>query len=139
MANKVVQSDNAVVDYTTIQSLITAVNDLVTEVNTISSKNQGSVTVQNPDGTTTLTKKGTQAVDSGHVSIPATGKTVKVTFGKTFSSRPDVTATVMFSKAPIYAYLAGSAALTTSGAEFSLSADPNGSAVLYWIAVGIEA
>ena len=139
MANKVVQSDNAVVDYTTIQSLITAVNDLVSEVKTLSDKSQGTTTKQNTDGTTTVVKSGLQSIDSGHVSIPSKGKTVKVTFNKTFASKPDVTATVMFSGKAITPYLAGSTALTKSNATFSLSEDPSGSAVLYWIAVGTEA
>lgn len=143
MTNVVVQSDNAVVDYTTIQSLIDAVNNLAVEVNQLKVDNQAITTKVNADGTVTQQTTGKQITDSGNTPVPKSGKTVDVKFNKTFSSKPDVTAIVQYSGKAIVAYIKDPADLTLSGVKFSLSEDPGGSkggtARVFWIAVGKSA
>jgi hypothetical protein len=143
MTNVVVQSDNAVVDYTTIQSLIDAVNSLSAEVDQLKVDNQAITTKVNADGTTSQVASGKQIIDSGNVPIPTSGKTVTVKFNKTFSAKPDVTAIVMFASKAIVPFIASSADLTLSSVTFSLSEDPGGAkggtSRIYWIAVGKSA
>jgi hypothetical protein len=128
---KIIQSDNAVVDYTTIQSLIDTVNNLSDVVDKL---NISSKTV---DATG---KVVTQIVDSGFQVLNVNSSNVTIKFKKTFTAKPVVTATLMGGPKAMSVHIQSFADLTSSSVTFSFSepapGETGGSAYIHWIAVG---
>jgi hypothetical protein len=124
---KVIQSDNAVVDYSTIQTLIDTVNNLSDAVDKINTASK----TKDATGKTV-----SQLVDSGNVQVASGSLDVKVTFNKTFIAKPDITATLMGGTKAMTVHIKNWAALTNTSATFTLSEAATSSTKLYWIAVG---
>ena len=134
MSNKVVQSDNAVIDYTTIQSLIDAVNNMQNDIDSIKLNQQQIIPTKTNDGTTGTVKSGIQQVDAGTIGLSSS--TVKITFNKIFSARPTLTCTVS-GAGDTYAYIPGSTSWSGNNTvTVKIHGTPAGGS-LHWIAVGI--
>lgn len=127
---KIVQSDNAVVDYTTIQTLIDTVNNLSDAIDGLKTASKT---------TDSTGKVVTQLVDSGSVQLDPNSSQITVKFKKTFTSKPDVTATLMGGPKAMAVHIRSYADLTASSVTFSFSEPAPGQTApgrIYWIAVG---
>jgi len=125
---KVIQSDNAVVDYTTIKALIETVNNLSDTVDKI---NLGSKTTDPATG-----KVVTQLVDASLQTFNAGVSQVDVYFKKKFTDKPNVVATLMGGSKATFAYIGTATDLTKSSVRFTLSQASTGSMTIFWVAVG---
>ena len=131
MANLIPQSDNAVIDYTTISAVINAVNTLAKQVDELTGISSSSKT------TTGATSINPKLLQSGHEKITSTdGSKITITFEKQYVTKPTVVGTVMYSGGtPLYCYMPKS--ISTSEVTFALNkAVPKGTAYIYWVAVG---
>jgi uncharacterized protein YlxW (UPF0749 family) len=139
LSNKIIQSDNAVIDYTTISALINTVNAQQSAIENLQAAvNHTQLTVDPNTGQTTAAS-GTRLIHAGHV--PITGTSVTVTFPSPFAKIPtSVVGTVLSTKGDAYAYVSKS--VTTTGAVFTIVAKtaPNSKTTgmyLYYVAIGI--
>ena len=133
MSNKIVQSDNAVIDYTTIQSLIDAVNQQQQDIDNLNAGRKEYLPTTGSDGTVSTLKSGVQQIESGYVQI--TGSSVVIKLLKTYTTRPNITFSTQ-GAGPVTAWIAGESAWQGfNQVTVSLSAKPTGGR-LYWIAVG---
>ena len=132
MSNKVVQSDNAVIDYTTIQSLIDAVNGMQNDVDNIKLNQQQIIPTKTGDGTTGSIKSGPQIIDSGTTIFYSSPVTIQL--NKAFNQRPNIALTVSGGKG--YAYIKnGNDWLTFNRVVVYVEGIPKGS--INWVAVGL--
>jgi hypothetical protein len=130
-SNKIIQSDNAVIDYTTISVLIDTVNKQQDQIDQLIA-NATNVIV-NPDGSTA---SGKQVIDSGHTLYA--GATTRVTFKKIFTSPPDVVAFCSSQDGVVRtAYLGKATVPTKTYVDVNVSpAPPSSKGYIWWIAVG---
>ena len=135
MSNKIVQSSNAVIDYTTIQSLIDAVNAQQQAIDNLSLSKQQYSTKVNSDGTVSVAKVGEQINDSGVVK--ATSLVTNITFNKAFTQRPNIAMTV--SGGSQYAFIANGNAWnsTNSSVNVTINSAPGSGTYIHWVAVGV--
>jgi len=140
VSNKIIQSDNAVIDYTTISALINTVNSQQSAIENLQATvNHTQLTVDPNTGVTSSTS-GTQLIQGNHVQILGTSVTVK--FPKAFATIPSsVVGTVLSAKGDqAYAYVSKS--VTQTEAVFTIVAKtaPNSKTTgmyLYWMAIGL--
>lgn len=119
--------DNAVVDYSTITALITTVNNLSDAVDSLNKKLKST----DPQGNVV-----SQIIDSNWVQLPKGATTISVTFGKTFTGKPNVVAIPMGGPKGMSVQIKDFASLTSSSVTLTTSVPADGSTRLYWIAVG---
>ena len=135
--NKIIQSDNAVIDYTTISALINTVNAHESTIQQLVAANTHSSTIVDTTTGNTITTTGQQIVQANHVSkiTPSQFKSVVVTFPQPFNNVTSVIGVVQSTKGNAYCYL--SKTLAKDSAQFTIVAGTGVTTCnLYWIAVG---
>jgi len=135
LSNKIIQSDNAVIDYTTISALINTVNQQQDQIESL----QKATTHTD---TTYDTVSGLPITTSGAISFQSGRKLIEnnhVTINYSFSKPPTVVGTVLSLSSKgnkAYAYI--DKMPTASEASFTIvSSSPSGTKgmYLYWVAV----
>lgn len=136
-SNRIIQSDNAVVDYTTITALINAVNDLQIQVDSINNATTHTSTTVNAAGQTVTSPTGQQIVRSGYEPFVANQSYVDITY-QGFAKAPNVVAMCSDTSGKARtAYLSKSAKPSATGARISISPVPTSTGgKVWWIAVG---
>ena len=124
---KIIQSDNAVVDYSTIKALIDTVNNLSDTVDKIDLRTKGV------DSTG---KSVTKIFDSGTAKVDSGTSTLTVKFNKTFTSKPVVTAMLVNATKTMTIRIENFAGLTPSSVKFALNEKATATTTVSWIAVG---
>ena len=135
--NKIIQSDNAVIDYTTISALINTVNAHESTIQQLVAANTHLSTVVDTTTGKTITTTGQQIVQGHHVSniTPSQFKSVVVTFPQPFNNVTSVIGVVQSTKGNAYCYL--SKTLAKDSAQFTIVAGTGVTTCnLYWIALG---
>jgi len=139
-SNKIIQSDNAVIDYTTISALINTVNAQQSAIENLQATVNHTQMTVDPNTGQTSTTSGTQLIQGNAVPIKSTTVTVK--FPKAFASKPSsVVGTVLAANGDnAYAYVKQT--VTATEAVFTIQAKtaPNSKTTgmyLYWMAIGI--
>jgi hypothetical protein len=139
MSNKIIQSDNAVIDYTTITSMINAINDLQNQVDLMNNANTLSNTTVNPvTGQVVPSTSGALVVRSGTVQVPAGATTQAISYTG-FKTAPTVVAMVSDAAGTARtAFMTNQASRpTASGAIIHITPKVGTSnCFLFWIAVG---
>jgi uncharacterized membrane protein len=137
VSNRIVQSDNAVVDYTTITALINAVNDLQVQVDTLNSNTNHINTTVDASGNVVQKSVGPTVVHSGHQPFVAGQSYVDITYPN-FSSNPTLVATCSDNTGVArYAYFSGANLPKTSSARINITPTPTkASGYVWWIVVG---
>lgn len=125
----IIPTDNAVIDYSIVSQMITAINDLQTEVSALKSKSE--IKIDNGDGTT---KTVAYKVDGGTEAIKNSTVVVK----PNLTSVKSIVATVYNSGgATAYAHLSsGKGGSWTFKIVKSSKAELPSTAKLYWMAIG---
>ena len=138
MSNKIIQSDNAVIDYTVISALIDTVNKQSQDIQDLQAIVNHTQSTVDPSTGNIVQTSGAQILDGGVVTnIPSSSfKSVAVTFHKPFSSKPTtVVGVVQSTQGSAYCYL--SATNTPSAAQFTIVANSSVKTCnLYWFALG---
>jgi len=138
VSNKIIQSDNAVIDYTVISALIDTVNQQQQNINDLLAiVNHTAVTFDPVTGNATQTP-GIQLIDGGVIqAIQASSfKAVTVKFNKNFTNYPTtVVGVVQSTQGAAYCYL--SKTNTATEAQFTIVANSSVKQCnLYWYAFG---
>jgi hypothetical protein len=137
MSNKIIQSDNAVIDYTTISVIIDTLNKQQKAIEDLQATINGTVTTVDPgSGKVTETTGSKKAIGS---AVQIKGKTVKVDFGSNFTQKPSSLVGTVLSSTGTAAYAFVNSTITSTGASFTIvtsSKDYKGM-YLYWMAYGI--
>lgn len=139
-SNKIIQSDNAVIDYTTISVMIDTLNNQQKSIEDLQAAITHSQINVDPTSGSTTTVQGTQKVAAG--IVPIKGTTVDVAYS--FSSKPSsVVGTVLSNTKTQNGYAYISKTITNTGATFTYVSKTAPTAqttglYLYWIAVGLQ-
>ena len=138
-SNKIIQSDNAVIDYTTISVMIDTLNNQQKAIEDLQAAITHSQVTADPATGATTTVQGTQKVAAG--VVPIIGSTVTVSYQ--FSSKPtSIVGTVLSGSTTHNGYVYVSKTITATEATFTYVGKnlPTAAshAYLYWIAVGIQ-
>jgi len=138
-SNKIIQSDNAVIDYTTISVMIDTLNNQQKAIEDLQAAITHSQVTADPATGATTTVQGTQKIMAG--VVPITSSTINVTYS--FSSKPtSIVGTVLSGSASYNGYAYVSKTITATGATFTYVGKNIPAAAnhvyLYWIAVGIQ-
>jgi hypothetical protein len=137
MSNKIIQSDNAVIDYTTISVMIDTLNKQQKAIEDLQATVNGTVTtVDLISGKVTETTGSKKAIGS---AVQITGKTVKVDFGSNFTQKPSSVVGTVLSNTGTPAYAFVSSTVTSTQAIFTIvtSSTTYKGMYLYWMAYGI--
>ena len=134
MSNKIIQSDNAVIDYTTISALINTVNQQQDQIESLQKATTHTDTTYDINGLQ-IKSIGTMSFQSGRKLI----ENNHVTINYSFSKPPTVVGTVLSLSSKgnkAYAYI--DKMPTASEASFTvISSSPSGTKgmYLYWVAI----
>jgi len=135
-SNRIIQSDNAVLDLNTISTMIDTINGQQKAIEDLQAQVFGTSTTVDPATGQPATQSGPLVIDYGHT--PVTSGTVTVKFNKQFKSAPvSVVGTILTSSGNQgYAYV--SKTITASEAVFTIVSKSNTykNYYLYWVAVG---
>ena len=136
MSNKIVQSSNAVVDYTTIQALIDAVNSQQQFIDNLQSASTAKSTMVDSAGNIISQVQGVQKIQSHAYKIEKGQTSLKFTFPEgPFQIIPYFVASVSGTKA--YAYVASGSDITKADVKVTLSTPADNGTYIHWVAVGI--
>jgi hypothetical protein len=137
MSNKIIQSDNAVIDYTTISVMIDTLNKQQKAIEDLQATINGTVTTVDPSSGKVTETTGSKKAIGGYVKI--TSKTIKIDFGSNFTQKPSsLVGTVMStSKTPAYVFI--DSTITSTGATMTIVTSKKDfqGMHLYWMAYGI--
>ena len=139
-SNKIIQSDNAVIDYTTISVMIDTLNNQQKAIEDLQAAITHSQVNVDPATGTTTTVQGTQKIAAGIVQV--TSPTINVSYS--FSSKPtSLVGTILSNSSTNNGYAYISKTITNTGATFTYVGKTAPTAkttglYLYWIAVGIQ-
>jgi hypothetical protein len=134
LSNKIIQSDNAVIDYTTISALINTVNQQQDQIESLQKATTHTDTTYDINGLQ-IKSIGTMSFQSGRKLI----ENNHVTINYSFSKPPTVVGTVLSLSSKgnkAYAYI--DKMPTASEASFTvISSSPSGTKgmYLYWVAI----
>jgi len=137
-SNQIIQSDNAVIDYTTISVIIDTLNKQQKAIADLQAAGTHSVTTVDSATGLPTTVQGTRKVEAGWE--PIKGPTVDITYS--FNSKPSsVVGTVISTSKTQGGYVYVSKSITATSATFTYvgNAKPTKdtkSLLLYWVAVG---
>jgi hypothetical protein len=139
VSNKIIQSDNAVIDYTTISVMIDTLNNQQKAIEDLQALNVHSAIKTNADGTTT-TVTGTKTVQGNHLLVTGNG-TYTVKFDKPFNSQPTSVVGTILTTTGAKAGCILSKTIANDSAQFTVFGLSGTSGVkgtyLYWMAIGI--
>ena len=136
MSNKIIQSDNAVIDYTTISVIIDTLNNQQKAIEDLQATvNHTSATVDPTTGQT-ATVSGPMVIKGSAVAITANGN-VNITYSG-FTSKPtSIIGVVQSTQNPKTAGCYVNKTITQTGASFTVYGLTNFTgANLYWMALG---
>ena len=133
-SNKIIQSDNAVIDYTVISAIIDAINSQQDSIDSLNSKNNQTITHTALDGTVVTTVGPTKTLGS-FKAVDSSGN-VKITFPSNYFNKVNSVVGIVFSpkKIPATVYLTS---FDNNSANFSVVAKSYTGMNVHWIATGI--
>ena len=136
MSNKIIQSDNAVIDYTTISVMIDTLNNQQKAIEDLQATVNHTSAATDPVSGQTVTTSGPMVMKGGYVKITANGN-VNITYSG-FTSKPtSVIGVVQSTSNPKTAGCYINKTITQTGASFTVYGLTSFTgANLYWIALG---
>ena len=135
MSNKIIQSDNAVIDYTTISVMIDTLNNQQKAIEDLQATVNHTSSTVDPATGQVATNSGPLVMRGGYVKI--TGNSVKVTYSG-FTTKPtSVVGVVQSTSNPKTAGCYINKTITQTEADFTVyGLTSYTGANLYWIALG---
>jgi len=135
-SNKIIQSDNAVIDYTVISAIIDAINSQQDIIDNL--KTQQDTTVNNYDelGKLVSSRVGPSKTIGSFKAVDSSGN-VKITFPSNYFNKVNSVVGIVFSpkKIPATVYLTS---FDNNSANFSVVAKSYTGMQVHWIATGIS-